>query len=143
MKAFALTLLLLAAACASAPSPANDEAAVMQTLHAACKAYLDGDVEGIREHLTADFTLTDANAVITTREDDLRAAQNGSTRYTMFENRDMKVRLHGDAAVVTGVTEVRGMAGTTEFAAKFQFTDTVVRENGRWRVASSHISRLP
>ena len=54
----------------------------------------------------------------------------------------MKVRLHGDAALVTGITTVSGMAGTTAFAAEFQFTDTLVRQRGAWRVAASHISRI-
>jgi ketosteroid isomerase-like protein len=123
-------------------NPANDEAAVIRTLHDACKAYQDGDIDAIRRHLTDDFILTDADGVITSREDDVRLLQTNAMDYTLFENRDMKVRLHGDSAVVSGITEVRGNAGSKTFAAKFQFTDTVVREGGRWRVAASHISRL-
>ena len=120
----------------------GDEAAVIQTLHDACKAYLDGDAERIESLLTDDFTLTDANGVVTTRDDDVRHARNVSLKYTIFENRVMKVRLHGDAALVTGITKVAGNAGATAFAAEFQFTDTLVRQGGRWRVAASHISRL-
>lgn len=140
---FALLFLLLLGGCASTAVPAGDKAAVLRTLHDACRAYLDADVRQMEALLTEDFTLTDADAVVTTRADDLQNARTGAIRYTVFENHDMKVRLHGDAAVVTGVTKVAGTAGTTQFAAQFQFTDTVVRQNGRWRVASSHISRLP
>jgi len=145
-RVVALSLLLLAlltGACVSTPrSRPDDEAAIIRTLHEACKAYLDGDAARIEYLLTEDFTLTDADAVVTTRADDIQHAKNGTLKYTRFENSDMKVRLHGDAAVVTGITKVAGMAGTTSFAAEFQFTDTMVREGGRWRVASSHISRL-
>jgi len=145
-RILALTLLavsLMPGACASIPqTKAGDEAAIIRTLHEACKAYLDGDVTRIEYLLTEDFTLTDADAVVTTRADDIQHAKNGTLKYTIFENRDMKVRLHGDAAVVTGITNVAGMAGTTSFAAEFQFTDTMVREGGRWRVAASHISRI-
>ena len=138
-----IAVMLLLAACASVPqSRAGDEAAIIQTLHDACKAYLDADAARIEYLLTDDFTLTDADAVVTTRADDIQHAKNGTLKYTMFENSDMKVRLHGDAAVVTGITKVAGTAGTVSFAAKFQFTDTMVRQGGRWRVASSHISRL-
>ncbi len=51
-----------------------------------------------------------------------------------------QVRLHGDAALITGRTTVTGTAGNTPFAAELQFTDTLVRQNGRWRVAASHVS---
>jgi hypothetical protein len=54
----------------------------------------------------------------------------------------MKVRLHSDAAVVTGRTIVKGQAGERAFAAQFRFTDTLVRIEGRWRVAATHISRI-
>jgi len=138
-----LALTMLLAACVSVPqSRAGDEAAIVQTLHDACKAYRDGDAARIEYLLTDDFTLTDADAVVTTRADDIQHAKNGTLKYTIFENSDMKVRLHGDAAVVTGTTKVAGTAGTVPFAANFQFTDTMVRQGGRWRVASSHISRL-
>jgi ketosteroid isomerase-like protein len=138
-----LLILLLLAGCASSTGPSGGEEAVIQTLHDACRAYLEADASRIEALLTPDFTLTDADGVVTTRADDVENARTGGIRYTVFENHDMKVRLHGDAAVVTGVTRVSGTAGATPFTANLQFTDTVVRQNGRWRVASSHISRLP
>lgn len=142
MKRLGAVVALLLVACTSTRG-AGDESAILETLHAACKAYLDGNAERIEYSLTEDFTLTDADGVVTTRADDLAHARNGTLKYTRFENSEMKVRLHGDAAVVTGITKVAGNAGSTAFAATFQFTDTLVRESGRWRVAASHISRLP
>ena len=124
------------------PRTADDEAAVKQTLIDACKAYLEGDVERMTELLTEDFTTTDSSGAITTRADDVEAAKTGSIRYEVFENRDMKVRLHGDAAVVTGRTIVKGQAGGSSFDVEFQFTDTLVRSGGRWRVAATHVSRI-
>lgn len=122
---------------------ATDEAAVIQGAHDACKAYLDGDPERLAEVLTEDFTLTDASGDVTTRADDIENAKKGTIRYEVFENHDMKVRLHGDTAVVTGRTKVKGKAGDKAFAVEFQFTDTLVRHGKRWRFAASHVSRIP
>lgn len=141
MKFALCAMSVFLAACATVPHSAG-EAAVIQTLHDACRAYQDGNADRIAELLTPDFTLTDAAGVVTTREDDLRNARTGAIRYTVFENHDMIARLYGDSAVVTGITRVRGSAGETAFSADFQFTDTLVRQNDRWRVAASHISRL-
>lgn len=143
---------------AAEPAPraaAEEEAAVLQTLHDACNAFLRADVDRMTLLLTEDFTTTDPDGVVTTRADDIEIARKGTIRYEVFENRDMKVRLHGDAAVVTGRTIVKGQAVVKgqagvkgqavehAFAAEFQFTDTLVRSEGRWRVAATHISRLP
>lgn len=137
-------LVCLSAACRpETRDPAGDEAAVLEAVRATCKAYLDGDPARMTELLTADFTLTDASGAVSTREDDLENARKGTIRYQVFENHDMKVRLHGDAAIVTGRTTVKGNAGSAAFAAEFQFTDTLVRDADRWKFAASHISRVP
>ncbi|HWM92393.1 MAG TPA: nuclear transport factor 2 family protein [Thermoanaerobaculia bacterium] len=136
-------LCLLFTACGTlAPEASGDEAAVLQAVRDACKTYLDGDADRLAEVLTEDFTLTDSSGVVTTRADDIEHARKGTIRYEVFENHDMKVRLHGDAAVITGRTTVKGQAGGTPFAAEFQFTDTLVRRDGRWRFVASHVSRI-
>jgi hypothetical protein len=59
---------------------------------------LDGDADRIAALLTEDFTLTDSSGVVTTRADDIEHARKETIRYEIFENHDMKVRLHGGAA---------------------------------------------
>lgn len=38
---------------------------------------------------------------------------------------------------------LKGKAGDTPFATVFQFTDTMVQRDGKWRFAASHVSRIP
>lgn len=120
----------------------QDDAAILQVTRDACKAFVDADTRRLAEVLTEDFTLTDADGVVTTRAQEIASVETGAVRYEVFENHDMKVRLYGDSAVVTGRTTVKGTAGATAFAAEFQFTDSVVRRGDRWWIAASHISRL-
>lgn len=127
---------------AAARDVREDEAAILQVTRDACKAFVDADTRRLAEVLTEDFTLTDADGVVTTRAQEIASVETGAVRYEVFENHDMKVRLYGDSAVVTGRTIVKGTAGATAFAAEFQFTDSVVRRADRWWIAASHISRL-
>jgi ketosteroid isomerase-like protein len=120
----------------------HTESAVIKALHQACKAYERGDIEAMTELLTDDFTLTNSTGVVTTRADDIELIRKGAVRYEVFENKDMKARLHGDAAIVTGRTILKGPSGLNSFDAEFQFTDTLVIQDGRWKVASSHVSIL-
>jgi ketosteroid isomerase-like protein len=80
---------------------------------------------------------------ITTRADDIGEARKNDPKSEIFENYDMKVRVHGDTAVVTGKMHTKGISGGKPFDAQFQFTDTFVKDGGRWRLLAGHVSKLP
>ncbi len=75
-------------------------------------------------------------------EDEINDLKSGKARYRVFENVDMKPRLYGNTAVVTGRTIVKGEYDKTAIEMEFQFTDTLIWKNGRWWMVSSHASRL-
>jgi ketosteroid isomerase-like protein len=133
-----LTSLLLAFA------QASDEAnAVLQTERDLATVYLNSDADGIAQGVMEDYTLTNSIGKITTRADDIGEARKNDPKYEIFENYDMKVRLHGDTAVVTGKTHTKGVSGGKPFDFQFQFTDTFVKDGGRWRLLAGHVSKLP
>ena len=69
--------------------------------------------------------------------------QSGKVHYDVFENYDMKARLYGDnTAVVLGKTRVKGMSEDKPFDRVVQFTDTLVKRDGRWQLAAGHVSRI-
>ena len=47
------------------------------------------------------------------------------------------------AAIVTGKTHTKGVSGGKPFDFQFQFTDTFVKDGGRWRLLAGHVSKLP
>jgi ketosteroid isomerase-like protein len=56
---------------------------------------------------------------------------------------DVRVRVFGDTAVVTGRTVVTGAAGAAgEETVGLRFTDVFVRRAGRWKAVASHATRL-
>jgi ketosteroid isomerase-like protein len=135
--------MLVFLAFAAHADDARDEAAVVRTLHAACEAYRVGDVAYLEKALEDRFTLTDSSGVITTKADELAAVRKGDPSYEIFRNSEMKVRLYGDAALVTGVTTVKGASGGKAFQTALQFTDTLIRRDGEWKIAASHVSPAP
>lgn len=122
-------------------TPAADTAAILQAEQAICAAYERGDADWLERNLDPTFTLTGSTGKLTTRADEV-ADLRGGTRYAVFRNRDSKVRLYGDAAVVTGITRVEGQADGQPYALDFQFTDTYVRKPQGWVIVASHASRL-
>ena len=74
---------------------------------------------------------------------DIEDARTGRVHYDVFENYDMKVRVYGGhTAIVMGKTKIKGNAQGKPIDIIVQFTDTFVKQSGRWRLAAGHVSRL-
>jgi len=143
MKTATLIVLVAVLACrfSLAQTPAEKE--VLQFERDACKAFLDADVAALERVLTPGFTLTLSNGEVNTRADEINELRSGKVHYGVFENYDMLARLYGDdVAVVLGKTRVKGTADSKPFDRVVQFTDTVIKRNGRWQLAAGHVSRL-
>ena len=143
MKTATLFAFVAVLACqfSLAQTPAQQE--VLQFERDACKAFLDADVAALERVLTPDFTLTVSNGEVSTRADEINELRSGKVHYDVFENYDMLARLYGnDAAVVLGKTRVKGTADGKPFDRVVQFTDTLIRRDGRWQLAAGHVSRI-
>ncbi|HZR04264.1 MAG TPA: nuclear transport factor 2 family protein [Candidatus Udaeobacter sp.] len=143
MKTAALMILLAMAACQFSLAQTDAEKDVLQFERDACKAFLDADPAALERVLTPDFTLTLSNGEVSARADEISELRSGKVHYDVFENYDMKARLYGDdIAVVLGKTRVKGTAEGKPFDRVVQFTDTLIKRDGRWQVAAGHVSRL-
>ena len=143
MKILSIAFLpsFILAVTAFAQSAAEND--VLQFERDVCKAFQQADIPALEKTLTDDFTLTLSNGEVSTRTDEIAELKSGKVHYEIFENSGMKVRLYGDdASVVIGQTRVKGMSEGKAFDRTVQFTDTLVKRDGRWQVAAGHVSRL-
>ena len=136
------TILALATGVAEARDPAQDERDLLKVEAALCRAFETGDVATLRKSLDARFTLTDSRGTVTDLEQNLAEVAKKDPVYEVFRNHHQKIRLYGDAAIVTGITTLKGHSGKTQFEGDFQFTDTWVHRDGQWKLAASHATRL-
>lgn len=121
---------------------AADEAAIRNVERALCDAIRTGDADGIARLEDETYTLTNTHAEVSTRADDITDAKKGEIRYTEFRNHDTTVRLYGDAAIVLGITSLKGTSGGKPFALDVRFTDTYVRRADGWKIAASQATRI-
>jgi hypothetical protein len=146
MKRTILLTMVLAVGLAGAVfarDAAHDESAIRRLEAELCKAFETGDALTLRKDLDATFTLTNSRGEVGDFAQNVDEVEKREPYYEVFRNHDQKVRLYGDAAIVIGVTTVKGTSKGEPFAADFQFTDTYVRRKGHWLLAASHASRLP
>ena len=137
-------LLLAVLLGVAAPAVALDADADLRAADTAvCHAIEVGDSDAVRKMVDPAFTLISTSGDVQTRAQLLDEVAKREPRYDTFRNHDQAVRRYGDAAVINGITSVRGTADGQAFAADFRFTDTWVRRDGHWRLAASHATRLP
>jgi hypothetical protein len=136
-------LCLCFAQTASARSAADDDREIRRVDAEVCHAYEIGDGAVLRKDLDETFTLTNSHGEVSNFAQNVAEVEKREPHYDVFRNHDQKVRLYGDAAIVTGITTVKGTSDGKPFAADFQFTDTYVFQDKHWLLAASHASRLP
>ena len=141
LKSTACFAVLLSLAATAARC--DDVADILAAERVLCAAFEAEDAVALERGLTADFTLVNSLGTVTTGADEVAALRGGKVRYGVFRNEGTKIRLHGDAAIATGITRVAGAEVDMSFEGAFRFTDTWVRQDGRWLLAASHASRLP
>ncbi|RKH47791.1 nuclear transport factor 2 family protein [Corallococcus sicarius] len=135
-------LAVAASATAEARDPAQDERDLLRVEAALCRAFEAGDADTLRKSLDKKFTLTDSQGTVTNFDQNLAEVSKRDPVYEVFKNHHQKVVLYGDAAVVTGITTLKGHSGKVQFAGDFQFTDTWVYREGQWKLAASHVTKL-
>jgi len=67
------------------------------------------------------------------KADTMSAIKSGDIKITSNELSDLKVRVYGDTAVVTGKTDVKGTSGGKDISGPTLFTRVYVKKDGRWQ----------
>lgn len=137
-----LVLLSFNASGAESSSPSREERAVMQVTQDACVAFLKADVGAAEKLLAPGFTLVTSRAEVQSREEVLAEIRARDPVYSEFRNHSMTARVFGDAAIVQGITTVKGKSGDQSFALDVRFTDTLIRKDGRWQLVVSHVTAI-
>ena len=105
-------------------------------------ANLKADVAFLNRILAEDRTYTDNDGVLWTKAQDLAVIKSGELVLSSMVTDDMKVRIYGDAAVVTGRNTVKGTLKGKDISGQERWTDTWIRRDGRWQCVATHSSRI-
>jgi ketosteroid isomerase-like protein len=108
-----------------------------------CDAFRAGDVAAVEKLLAPRFTLVQPDAHVQSRAEVIAEVRARDPQYEVFRNHSMTAQVYGDAAIVQGITTVKGTSGGKPFQADVRFTDTLVREQGQWRLVVSHVTGMP
>ena len=103
-------------------------------------AHEKGDAKPLQELWAEDIEIAVPKMAVMTKAEALNFFRSGRMKFDHYETSAIKVRVYGDAAVVTGrLTRTRSTLGVTTMD-DWRFTKVYARQSGRWRVVAFHAS---
>lgn len=125
-------------------SPSMDpvERAVIQMEREWADAMMKGDMATLDRIVASDWTLVNPMGQTQTRAAAMADLRSGDLKFESTTAQDLKVRVFGDTAVVTGMTNDKGTYKGQDISGQYQFTDVFVKRDGRWQAVSTHVTKV-
>src|SRR5215213_1271304 len=86
--------------------------------------------------------LTDPLGNVRGKAESLEALKTNEVLFESTKSDNVKVRINGDTAVVTGRSTFKGRYKGWSMAGQYQYTDVLVKRSGSWQAVSSHITAV-
>jgi ketosteroid isomerase-like protein len=96
-------------------------------------AVVKADVATLEGLTSDDYVLINANGQVSNKAETMSSIKTGKIKLTSNEVSDLKVRVYGDTAVVTGKSTAKGSINGIELKGPVMFTRVYVKKNGKWQ----------
>jgi ketosteroid isomerase-like protein len=139
-----LLVAFFTGAAPTAQANENDEVRVLFDLESKmAQAWVQRDARTLERILADDYTLAGTGEALVGKGECLAGIVNPEFRTTAAIVADLRIRVYGDAAVVTGRATYRGSSKERgRYVRRFRFTDTFVRQGSTWKCVATHASGL-
>lgn len=130
-----------------AMSPAMSEADVSRTLikleEDGAKAMVSGDASYVEKYMGDNWVWTLSSGDEVSKSALLSDLKAGKYKFTGATASDMKVKVYGNFAIVTGTIALKGSYDGHDIGGSERFTDTWYDNKGTWVMAATHNSPAP
>ena len=106
------------------------------------QAVASNDANALDGLLADDWVIVDPDGSITDKAPFLGVIKSGVLSHELMETTDLRVRLYGNAAVVTGLTATKGKFMGQDFASCERATDIFVKQTDRWLCVFTQLTRF-
>ncbi len=120
----------------------GDVAALVDIENSWGDAAMKKDLTTLENYYADDVTDVGPDGMMNTKQQDLDEIKNGVFVVESSQATDLKPRVYGNAAVVTGVADFKGKYKDQDVSGRYRFTDTFIKENGRWRCVATQVTKI-
>jgi ketosteroid isomerase-like protein len=140
-KSWPVILCLLAASAVSLSAQEKSDVAAIRALEMKwTESYKQHSIDILSSLLADDFVITIEDGSIYSKAGYITHSADPSTRVQVAELSDLKVRMHGDTAIVTGAYHEKGESNSKAYEYHDRLTDVWMKTGGKWQVVASHYS---
>jgi ketosteroid isomerase-like protein len=140
-KSWTLLACLLAASAANLLAQEKSEAAAVRALELKwTEDYKQRNIDILSSLLAEDFVITIEDGSVYSKAGYITHSADAATHVQVAELSDLKVRIHGDTAIVTGAYHEKGESNGKPYEYHDRLTDTWMKIGGKWQVVASHYS---
>jgi len=104
------------------------------------ESYKQRQVAMLSSLLAEDFVITVEDGSTFSKTGYISHSAEPGTKVEVAEMSDLKVRMHGNAAIVTGSYHERGESNGKRYEYHDRLTDMWMKVGGKWQVVASHYS---
>ena len=105
-------------------------------------ALVAGDTAALDALLSDDWLGIGPLGEVSSKAQQAKGLKDGTVDFISFDPSEVKVRVYGDAAVVTGRYQVKLKLKGREDNAPARITETFARQGGKWRCVSVQVTRI-
>ena len=124
----------------AAQEPAGAASQVRKLEEKWTAAYKDRKIDLLSSLLAEDFVITVEDGNTYSKAGYITHSADSSVRVEVAKLSDLRVRLHGNVAVVTGAYHERGQSNGKPYEYHDRLTDVWMKVGGAWQVVASHYS---
>jgi ketosteroid isomerase-like protein len=135
-----LILCLLSAATISSPAQETDAATIRALELKWTESYKQRSIDILSSLLSEDFVITIEDGNTYSKAGYISHSADPATHVQVAELSDLKVRMHGNTAIVTGAYHERGESNGKPYEYHDRLTDVWMKVGGKWQVVASHYS---
>lgn len=121
----------------------RDVQEILQTERRRFEAMVKGDLAALESILADDLQYTHSNGAFDTKASFIGALKSGELQYQGVMPEDLRARVYGSTAVLTGVSLMNVRVRGQQASFRVRFTDVYVKRDDRWQMVAWHASRLP
>lgn len=139
--AWALLCCLAAGLAISLVAEDKSDAAYIRSMELKwTESYKERQVQLLASLLAEDFVITVEDGNTYSKTGYISHTAEPGTRVEVAEMSDLKVRMHGNTAVVTGAYHEKGTSDGKPYEYHDRLTDVWMKIGGKWQVVASHYS---
>ena len=106
------------------------------------RAVANNDADTLDVILADDWIIVDPDGSIIDKARFLGVIKSGVLSHESMESTDLRVRLYGNIALVTGLTTTKGKFMGQDFASCERATDIFVKQTDRWQCVFTQLTRF-